>query len=117
METPPQHEERYAQGGGGHAGVAGDAEQLEAGGDPGELGARGAHVGENQDADRDGAKPHPVRVTDQPREALLGDDAHAGAEVVEHDQRDRREQQHPQQPVAVLGAEQARRRRGRGSPR
>lgn len=75
METPPQHEERYAQGGGGHAGVAGDAEQLEAGGDPGELGARGAHVGENQDADRDGAKPHPVRVTDQPREALLGDDA------------------------------------------
>jgi hypothetical protein len=44
-------------------------------------------------------------VTNQGEQTFLGHHAHAGAQLVEDDQRDRRHREHPQQPIAELGAE------------
>src|SRR5205085_11161436 len=46
-----------------------------------------------------------VAPTDQRREAATGDDAHPRAKLVEHDQRDGREKQDPQEPVTEVGAQ------------
>ena len=46
-----------------------------------------------------------VALADQPGEPLPGDDAHPRAELVEEDERAGRERQHPEQLVAVVGAE------------
>src|SRR6266508_4196707 len=46
-----------------------------------------------------------VAVADQPRQPTTGDAAHPRAELVEDDERDRREQEHPEQAIAEVGAE------------
>ena len=51
------------------------------------------------------ADPHAVALAHQADQALAGDDAHPRGQAVEHDQRDGGEQEHPQQLVAVVGAE------------
>jgi hypothetical protein len=46
-----------------------------------------------------------VAVADQPRQAATGDAAHPRTELVEDNERGGREQQHPEQSVAEVGAE------------
>jgi len=43
-------------------------------------------------------------VANQGEKALLRDNAHAGAQLVNDDQRDRRHSEHPQQAIAELAA-------------
>jgi hypothetical protein len=46
-----------------------------------------------------------VAVADQPRQPATGDAAHPRPEFVEDNQRDGREQEHPEQAIAEVGAE------------
>jgi hypothetical protein len=66
VEAAAQHEEGHAHRRDRHAQVAADAEQLEAGGDAGELGAGGAEVGQHQRDQRDRGQPHAEPLTNQP---------------------------------------------------
>ncbi len=105
VEASAHDEQRDAGGGEGHAQVAAHPEELEARGDPGELRARGAHVGEHEGGHRHGGSAHAIGLAHQPGETLAGDHAHAGPEVVEEHERDRGQQQHPQEAVAVVGTQ------------
>jgi hypothetical protein len=58
-----------------------------------------------QDGDSEKSSAHAVALTDQADQALTGDDAHSRPEAMEDDERNRRQQQHPQQLVSVLGAQ------------
>ena len=51
------------------------------------------------------AAPRAVALADQGQQALAGDDPQPHPELVEDDQRRGRQRQHPEQLVAVLGAE------------
>ena len=53
----------------------------------------------------EGRRAAAVALADQGQQALAGDDPQPHAELVEDDQRRGREGQHPEQLVAVLGAE------------
>jgi len=44
-------------------------------------------------------------VPDEREQALLGDDVHAGVQLVEDDQRQCRDREHPQEALAELGSE------------
>ena len=105
VEAAAQHQQRHDDGGRGDARVAAQTEQLEAGRDAGELGAGRADVGHDEHGEGGAPDPHAVALADEADEPLAGDDAHAGGEAVEHHQGDGGEQEHPQQLVAVLGAE------------
>ena len=89
----------------GHARIAADACELRRRSDPGELGASGADVGHEQDRCRRGGRAMAVAVADQPRQPATGDAAHPRAELVEDDERDGRQQEHPEQAIAEVGAE------------
>jgi hypothetical protein len=105
FETAAHNQQRDEDRSYGHARVAADAGEFGSGGDPGELGAGGADVRQEQDGGgRDGGAMA-VAVADQPGQAATGDAAHPCAQLMEDDQRDGREQQHPEQPVAEVGAE------------
>jgi hypothetical protein len=106
VKRPPQHEQRDADRGQRDAEVAADAgEQVESGCDAGELGAQRAEVGNDQCAERKGGAARPEMIADEREQALLGHHAHAGTELVEDDQSERRDREHPQQAIAELGAE------------
>ena len=105
VEVRAHHERCDGHGGERHAHVTAHPEQLEPGGDPGVLGAGGADVGDEQKAGHERGAADSGALPDQSDEALAGCDAHAGGELVEHDEGDRRGREHPQEPVAVLGAE------------
>ncbi len=105
MEAPLEHEYRHPDGGQRHAQVAAHPEQLEAGGDAGELGAGGADVGHHQRGEGHRRQPYSEPLTYETDHALPGDHPHAGPEVVEQDEGDRGQQQDPQELVAVFGAE------------
>jgi hypothetical protein len=105
LEAAAQHEQRHPERGERDAHVARDAGQLERRGDAGELGAHRADVRRHECEQSPGGDAHAVALPDEAGEPLAGDDPHPCAELVEEDQRGRREQQHPQQPIAVVGAE------------
>jgi hypothetical protein len=46
-----------------------------------------------------------VAVADQPRQPATGDAAHPRPELVEDDERDRRQEEHPEQAIAEVGTE------------
>jgi hypothetical protein len=101
----PQDQDADRGGGERHAHVAAGARQhLHAGGDARELGADGAEVGYQQRGQRPVGRPA-VAFAHQTHEALPGDHACAGGELVEDDQGNRREREHPQQPVPVVRAQ------------
>ena len=105
-EALAQDESRDADRRERHAEVATHAaEQVHAGGDPGELGAEGAGVGDHESGQDDRGGPLAVALADQCQQALAGDYAEPDAELVKDDQRRGRERQDPEQLVAVLGAE------------
>lgn len=104
-EAALDDEGRNGERGQGNAHVARHAEDLEARGDTGELGARRADVGHEERPDRERGQPHAVALTDEPGQALPRDDAHADAEVVEDHESDRRHQEDPEHPVPELRTE------------
>lgn len=105
-EGPAQDQQRDADRRERHADVAADAaEQLAAGRDTGELGAEGASVGDHQGAEDERRRARAIALANQGEQALAGDDAQPHPELVEDDQRRGREGEHPEQLVAVLGAE------------
>ena len=105
VETAAQHQQGDDQCRRRNAQIAGDAEQLESGGDAGEFGAGGADVGDDERGQHRTAQPHAVPLPHQADETLPGDDAHPGCQAVEDHERDGGQQQHPQQLVAVIRAE------------
>jgi hypothetical protein len=100
-----QHEQRDRERGDRNAHVARDAGKLERGGDAGEFGARGAHVGHEEGEQAQGGHADSVALANKPGQALPRHDAHARAKLVEEDERHGGQQQHPQQPVAIVSAE------------
>jgi hypothetical protein len=106
VEGAAQDEQRHPQGGERHADVpAHAAEQVEPGRDAGELRRERAEVREHQRGERHRREPRAEALAHQGEQALAGHDAHARAELVVDDQRRRRQRKHPQQAIAVLGAE------------
>ena len=85
--------------------AAGAGKDLHPGGDAGELGADRAEVGHHQRGQRSLGPPPAVALVHESHQTLAGDDAGSGGEIVEDDQGDRRQGQDPQEPVAVVGAE------------
>ena len=92
-----------------HGNVFADAEDLQAGGDAGELGDGIAHVGQKQgdhdvegDLDAEG-------FADQVRQPLAGDRPHAGAHLLDDDQRDGGGDHHPEERIAEVGRRPANR--------
>ena len=57
------------------------------------------------DAGREHRPADPVLLADQLGQALAGDGAHARGHLLHDDQRDRDQHHHPQQAVAVAGAD------------
>ncbi len=103
---PAAHDERRDQDRrGGHACVAADAGELRRRGHPGKLGAGGADVGHEEDRGGRDRRATPVAVADQPRQPPAGDATHPSAELVENHERDGRQQEHPEQARAEVGAE------------
>jgi hypothetical protein len=101
-----EHEQRDADRCDGDAHVAASAEQqLRARGNAGKLGAERAEVGEDEGCEhyRRGAKAG--SVAHEREQALLRDAAHPRPELVVDDQRCGRECKDPEEPVAVLGAQ------------
>ncbi len=70
-----------------NAQIPGDSEQLEAGRDPGELRAGGAHVGDDERGQYCTAPPHAVPLPHKADETLPGDHAHSCSQTVENDER------------------------------
>ena len=100
--------------GNGDGGVAADPREIEARGDTGELRAGRADVRDEERENSELCEANSVPLAHEAREPLPGDDAHARTELVEEDERERRELEDPQELVAVVGAED--RVRGDGVP-
>ena len=105
VEAPAQHQNRHDDRGGRDTGVTTDPEQLETGGDPGELGTRRADVGDNERGQHGTGQSHAIPLTHQADEPLPGDHPHACRQAVEQYERHRGQHEHPQQLVAVVCAE------------
>ena len=88
----------------GHAHESVHAAKLGGGRDAGELGASRPEVRDHECRHGKRGPAHAEAVAHQPSESLAGGDARPGAELVEDDQRERRDKQDPEQRVAVVGA-------------
>ena len=105
-EAALEHEHAHGQRRERHADVAARAgEHLHPGRDAGELRADRPDVRDDERGQREVRTARAVALAHEPHQALAGDDARAHGELVEDDQRHRRQREHPQQPVAVVGAE------------
>ena len=82
-----------------------DAEQLAGRGDARELGDRHRAVGDQQHDHGEGRPVDAELFADQLGEAFAGDDAHARHLDLDDDQRHGDRPHHPEQAVAVLGAD------------
>ena len=80
-----------------------DSREVEAGRDAGEFRSCGAEVRNDQRRGHDDRRPLPVAGANERDEAGSGDDSEASAELVEDHECCDRDQQHPQQLVAVTG--------------
>ena len=95
---------QMARPGDRHGDLHGYARQAEGGADADEVGDADAEV-RDQDGGRGDHRPaDAVLLTDELGQALAGDDAHARGEHLHDRERDRDQQDRPQQAVAVLGA-------------
>ena len=104
-KLPAQHQRAHDHGAHGHGEIAAHSQQLCAGSDAGELRGGRSQVGDDEGHQGSGAHAHAVPMPDQADQALAGDHPQPGAEVVEHHQCQGREEQHPQQLVAVVGSQ------------
>ena len=87
-----------------HRHPGGHAEEAEAGGHAGELGHRGAEVGDEHGEHGEGRHPQAEALADEGRQAFAGDGPHARAHLLGDGQDGGDEQQHPEQAIAVPGA-------------
>jgi hypothetical protein len=87
-----------------HGCVLGHVEQLEGGGDAGELGHRGHRIGDQEQQHREGGAPDAEALPDQVGQPLARHDGHAGAHLVDHRQADGDQGEDPEHLVAELGA-------------
>ena len=105
VEASDEHEGRHRHCCQRHAHVTGDAPDLEAGGDPRHLRRRRAEVCDDQEPGGRSACLDAVAETNDGDQPLPGRDPEPDREVVEQNERGRRDQQRPQKPVAEVGAE------------
>ena len=105
VEAAAQNQRGHDHRRSGDADVATDPEKFGAGGDPGELGAGRADVGDHERGQHGTAQPHAVPLSYQADETLPGDHTHAGRQAVEEHEGDGGQHEHPQQLVAVVRAE------------
>ena len=105
MERPEQDECRDGDSSHGHRGVAAHPCEIQARGHTGELGAGRADVRDEKREHSECCEANSVPLAHETRQPLSGDDAHARTELVEEDERERREVEDPQELVAVVGPE------------
>ena len=80
-------------------------EELEGGRQAGELGGRGAEVGDQQQEHGPGGGAQPEALADQGGQALAGGDPQAGPDLLGDRQREGDDEQQPEQAIALLGAD------------
>ena len=100
-QRPDEHRDK------GHGDIPRDAEDLEGRRGARELGDGVGQVGDQQDEHRESRPADAEAIADQVREALPGDDAQAGGDLLDDGQDDDRDREDPEQPEARLGAHHA----------
>lgn len=105
LERPAQDEHPDGDRSGRSREPARDVGELERSRNAGKRRSRRADVRDQEGEERRETDADSVPVPDQTCETLARDDAHPRAELVEEDERSRRERQHPEQLVAVVRTE------------
>ncbi len=88
----------------GHGQIFTDMKELHAAGDSGKLRNDVAEIDDDEKHHHQESDAEAELFTDEVAEALAGDDAHAGAHLLDDDEGEGDGDHHPQQLVAVLGA-------------